>query len=77
MWNDIKIKWVPIEDNVADPLTKALPQQKHDSHVVSLDIRYRMIGSSASERLLVYSLDPIGLDAFFIHITLWMQIKFY
>ncbi|KAK9141842.1 hypothetical protein Syun_011242 [Stephania yunnanensis] len=36
---DVKICIVPTEDNVADPLTKALPQAKHDGHVRSLDIR--------------------------------------
>ena len=38
--NDVKIERVPTEDNIADPLTKALPQQKHDGHAKSLDIRY-------------------------------------
>ena len=38
--NDVKIERVPTEDNIADPLTKALPQQKHDGHAESLDIRY-------------------------------------
>ena len=40
MRNDVKIECVPTEDNIADPLTKALPQQKHDGHVKSLGIRY-------------------------------------
>ena len=38
--NDIKIERVPTEDNVADPLTKALSQQKHDGHAESFGIRY-------------------------------------
>ncbi|KAK9128492.1 hypothetical protein Syun_017289 [Stephania yunnanensis] len=36
---DVKICRVPTEGNVADPLTKALPQAKHDGHVRSLGIR--------------------------------------
>ena len=38
--NNVKIERVPTEDNIADPLTKALPQQKHDGHAESLGIRY-------------------------------------
>ena len=38
--NDVKIERVLTEDNVANPLTKALSQQKHDGHAESLDIRY-------------------------------------
>ena len=38
--NDVKIERVPTEDNIVDPLTKALPQQKHDGHAESLGIRY-------------------------------------
>ena len=38
--NDMKIERVTTEDNIADPLTKALPQQKHDGHAESLGIRY-------------------------------------
>ena len=38
--NNVKIERVPTEDNVADPLTKVLPQQKHDGHAKSLGIRY-------------------------------------
>ena len=38
--NDAKIERVPMDDNVADPFTKVLPQQKHDSNVESLGIRY-------------------------------------
>ena len=36
----MKIERVPTKDNIADPLTKALPQQKHDGHAESLGIRY-------------------------------------
>ena len=36
---DVKICKIPTDDNVADPLTKALVQAKHDRHVVSLGLR--------------------------------------
>ena len=36
---DIVIEKIPSEDNVADPLTKALSQDKHDSHVRTLGFR--------------------------------------
>ena len=38
--NDIKIEQIPTDDNIADPFTKVLLQQKHDSHAESLGIRY-------------------------------------
>ena len=37
---DVKICRVPTDDNIADPLTKALAQRKHDDHTRSLGIRY-------------------------------------
>ena len=37
---DIHIYKVHTNDNVADPLTKALSQQKHESHTSSIGIRY-------------------------------------
>ena len=37
---DVKICRVPTDDNIADPLTKALPQGKHDKHTRSIGIRY-------------------------------------
>ena len=37
---DVKICKVPTDDNVSDPLTKPLSQQKHDRHTRSLGIRY-------------------------------------
>ena len=37
---DVKICRVHIDDNVANPLTKPLPQLKHDSHTRSTDIRF-------------------------------------
>ena len=37
---DIKICRVHTDDNVADPMTKPLPQSKHDSHTRSIDIRF-------------------------------------
>ena len=35
--NDVKIEKVPTDD----PLTKPLPQNKYDSHVLAYDIRYK------------------------------------
>ena len=37
---DVKIHRVPTNDNVADPLTKPLPQPKHESHVRSMGISF-------------------------------------
>ena len=37
---DIHICKVHTNDNVVDPLTKALSQQKHKSHTSSIGIRY-------------------------------------
>ena len=37
---DVKICWVDTNDNVADPLTKALLELKHERHVRSLGIRF-------------------------------------
>ncbi|KAK8500692.1 hypothetical protein V6N12_005714 [Hibiscus sabdariffa] len=37
---DVEICKVHTDDNIADPLTKPLTQQKHDRHTESLGIRY-------------------------------------
>jgi hypothetical protein len=37
---DVKIEKVSSEDNIADPLTKALSQQRFDIHVHKSGIRY-------------------------------------
>ncbi|KAK8576715.1 hypothetical protein V6N13_015148 [Hibiscus sabdariffa] len=37
---DVEICKVHIDDNIVDPLTKPLAQQKHDRHTESLGIRY-------------------------------------
>ncbi|KAL4271687.1 hypothetical protein GQ457_13G016940 [Hibiscus cannabinus] len=37
---DVEICKVHTDDNITDPLTKPLAQQKHDRHTESLDIRY-------------------------------------
>ena len=37
---DVKICRVHTDDNVADPLTKPLPQPKHDSHTRSIGIQF-------------------------------------
>ena len=37
---DVKICRVHTDDNVADPLTKPLPQSKHDSHTRLIGIRF-------------------------------------
>ena len=47
---DVKICRVHIDDNVVNPLTKPLPQSKHDSHTRSIGI---LIGLRESGRLLV------------------------
>ena len=37
---DVKICRVHTDDNVVDPLTKPLPQSKHDNHTRSIGIRF-------------------------------------
>jgi hypothetical protein len=37
---DVKVEKVSSEDNIADPLTKTLPQHKFDAHVHKSGIRY-------------------------------------
>ena len=37
--NEIAIEKIPTEDNVADPLTKALAQDRHDFHMGTLGLR--------------------------------------
>ena len=37
---DVQISRVHTDDNVADPLTKPLPQSEHDSHTRSIGIRF-------------------------------------
>ncbi|KAF7832298.1 copia protein (gag-int-pol protein) [Senna tora] len=37
---DVKICKISTNDNIADPLSKHLVQQKHDSHTRSFGIRY-------------------------------------
>ena len=37
--NEIVIEKIPSEDNVADPLTKEMPQDKHESHTRSRGLR--------------------------------------
>ena len=37
---DVKICRVSTNDNIVDPLTKPLPQAKHESHIRSMGIRY-------------------------------------
>jgi len=39
---DVKICKVPTLDNVTDPLTKALAQQKHDGHTRSMGIGFML-----------------------------------
>ena len=39
--NDVKIGRIPINHNIADPLTKPLPQKKYESHVLAYGIRYK------------------------------------
>jgi hypothetical protein len=37
---DVKVYKVHIDSNVVDPLTKPLPQRKHETHMRSMGIRY-------------------------------------
>jgi hypothetical protein len=37
---DVKVSKVNTDSNVADPLTKPLPQPKHEAHMRSMGIRY-------------------------------------
>ena len=37
---DVKIERVPTDQNIADPLTKALSQEKFENHVNAMGIRY-------------------------------------
>ena len=39
---DVKICRVHTDDNVVDPLTKPLPQSKHDSHTRTIGIQFRL-----------------------------------
>ena len=39
---DVKIKHVSTDDNMADPLTKALAQLKHERHVRSMGIDWNL-----------------------------------
>ena len=39
---DVKICRVHTDDNVVDPLTKPLPQLKHDSHTRSISIQFML-----------------------------------
>ena len=39
---DVKIFKVSTNDKVADPLTKPLPQAKHESHIRLMGIRYML-----------------------------------
>jgi hypothetical protein len=38
--SDVKVCKVQMDHNVADPLTKPLPQPKHEAHMRSMCIRY-------------------------------------
>jgi hypothetical protein len=37
---DVKVRKVHTDHNIADPLTKPLPQPKHEAHMRSMGIRY-------------------------------------
>jgi hypothetical protein len=37
---DVKVCKVYMDHNFADPLTKLLPQPKHEAHMMSMGIRY-------------------------------------
>jgi hypothetical protein len=38
--SDVKVCKVHMDHNIADPLTKSLPQPKHEAHMRSMGIRY-------------------------------------
>ena len=39
--NDVKIKKIPTDQNIVDPLTKPLPQKKYESYVLAYGMRYK------------------------------------
>ena len=39
--NGIKIEKIPTDQNIVDPLTKFLPQEKYESHVLAYGMRYK------------------------------------
>ena len=39
---DVEINYVPTDDNMDDPLTKALPQPKHEGHVRSIGVDWNL-----------------------------------
>ena len=38
---DVIIEWVETKNNIADPFTKALPQQQFDRHLDCMGIKYK------------------------------------
>ena len=57
----MKMERVPTDDNVADPFTKVLAQNKFEYHLESMGIRYvGVIGSRSSGRLLERSHDVMS-----------------
>ncbi|KAK8669905.1 hypothetical protein V6N13_104673 [Hibiscus sabdariffa] len=72
---DVEICKVHTDDNIADPLTKPLAQQKHDRHTESLSIRYVVMfynGVNAPTRMMLDAsvngtlLDKSSEEAFYI-----------
>ena len=39
--NDVKIEKIPTDHNIVDPLTKPLPQENYESHVLAYGMRYK------------------------------------
>ena len=39
--NDVKIEKIPTDQNIAHPLTKPLPQEKYESHILAYGMRYK------------------------------------
>ena len=39
---DVEISYIPTDDNMADPLTKALLQPKHEGHVRSMGVDWNL-----------------------------------
>ena len=39
--SDVKIEKIPTDQNIVDPLTKPLSQEKYESHVLAYGMRYK------------------------------------
>ena len=39
--NEVKIEKIPTDQNIVDPFTKPLPQEKYESYVIAYGMRYK------------------------------------